>query len=93
MRRRSFLAAVIGLPAAALGQSRPRRSFGCTDHDPGDPAWAHGADRDVGPRGDPVARFLYQDGGDRGGQSDAGSHARNRPQVFCPRKRQIRARG
>jgi hypothetical protein len=91
MRRRSFLALVIGLPTAALGQRR--RAFGCSDRDRRDPSWAHGADRDTGPRGDPVLRFLYQDGSDRHAQSDAPSQPRRRPQLLCPRKRQIRARG
>ena len=69
------------------------RRFGCSDHDAGDPSWAHGSDNDRGPRADPVLRFLNQDATDTGASSDAPSHRRNRPQVFCPsRKRQRPAR-
>jgi hypothetical protein len=93
--RRSFLLAVTGLTflaVPALSQT-PRRRFGCSDHDPRDPSWAHGSDNDRGPRADPVLRFLNQDATDTGANSDAPSHRRNRPQVFCPpRKRQRPAR-
>ena len=92
MLRRSFLALVTGgLAGQAVAQ--PRRAFSCSDADRRDPSWTHGADRDSGPRGDPVLRFLHQDGADRAGVSDAPNHRRRRPQVRCPRKRQIRARG
>ena len=94
--RRSFFLAVTGIAlfgVSAAAQTPPRRQFGCTDHDPRDPSWAHGTDKDAGPRADPVLRFLNQDGSDSGRTSDAPSQRRNRPQVFCPAgKRQTPAR-
>lgn len=96
--RRSFLLTVTGgllLGAAGALHGQSRRAFGCSDRDSGeraDPAWAHGADKDLGANADPVLRHLNHDATDRGPTADAGSHPRGRRPLLCPPKPQVPAR-